>query len=150
MCPLLNMCHHLTRFSALNALDLNQVFYCIPLKISSTNKISKINRIFFSFILYVELQHLFSSITIKSISKVDFSSMIFLKPFHVYKILSCIWSSPVEMSYVHSDLSTISRSSTIQKWEQAFIVLVPISIASILLLLFYFYYFGHRWGLSQD
>ena len=145
MCPLLDMCHRLTRSNALDALGLNQVFYCIPLKISSTNKIPKINRFFF-FILYIELQHLFSSITItiKSISKVDFSYMISLKPFHVYKILSCIWSSPIEMSYVHSDPSTISRSSTIQKREQAFIVLIPISIASILLLLFYFYYFGHR------
>ena len=64
------------------------------------------------------------------------------------KILSCIWSSLVEMSYVHSDPSTISRSSTIQKWEQAFIVLVPISIATILLL-FYFYYLRRQRGLES-
>ena len=75
--------------------------------------------------------------------------MIFLKPFHVYKILSCIWSSPVEMSYFHSNPSTISRSSTIQKREQAFIVIVPISIASILLLLFYFYYLRRQRGLES-
>ncbi|XP_062164683.1 RING-H2 finger protein ATL58-like [Alnus glutinosa] len=51
------------------------------------------------------------------------------------------------MPQIDSDPSSTSRSATIQKQYQAFIVLIPVSIASIILLLFYFFYLRRGRGL---
>jgi Na+/melibiose symporter-like transporter len=58
-----------------------------------------------------------------------------------------VFGALLEMPQIDSDPSSTSRSATIQKQYQAFIVLIPVSIASIILLLFYFFYLRRGRGL---